>query len=405
MKPILAHATAFALGCAASAAVWSLAQPAPPPANPPSEAAHSTDARWHPGDLQPALESAQQAKSATEQTSAAIRLARIPADQIPEAMASIPLVEGHRLTLAAKILLIRWGETDGDTAMRWAWEHLREQGCWEQAFHQVGPAWAWTDPGAFAAWLSRPPDAGTPQLGHSAYCRACEWLAPEAPLLATRLLLPRGGWSDSARFVHKLKTTTQVQEALTAFDALDQLSPWGGSSGPHLARQLLERWNQLDPEEFATSPYTSSLSSNAYQDIKDQTREWIQSPVADRADSANYILDASEPSDRRFHLYQLTHQWTESDPDATAAWITSLPSSDQSSALNVHTEVRATSSLQDTMTWIGKLPGAQQPACLVVAFDTWKKEPGAPRPDQSAWPEPLRRAWADLEALAPEPEQ
>lgn len=403
MKPLLAHATAFALGCGASAAVWSIAHPAPPPANPPSQERHSTNARWQPGDLQPALEAAQQARSATEQSAAAARLARIPADQIPGAMAAITLVDGHRLTLAARILLVRWGETDGDAAMQWAWEHLREPGCWEQAFHQVGPAWAWTDPEGFAAWLSRLEGADAPKLGHSAYCRACEWLAPEAPLLATRLLLPRGGWSDSARFAHKLKTTAQVREALGAFDALDQLSPWGGSGDPHLARQLLDRWNQLDPEEFAASPHTSSVSSTAYQQIKEQTREWIQSPVADRADAATRILDGSEPGDRRFHLYQLTHQWTGSDPDATAAWIASLPPSDQTSALQTHTEVRATSNLQDTMTWIGTLPAPRQPACLVVAYDTWKQSESPEQPDRSGWPAPLRQAWADLDSLASVP--
>jgi hypothetical protein len=247
-------------------------------------------------------------------------------------------------------------------------------------------------------------DADSPQLDSSALSRACRWLAPEAPLLATRLFLRRGGWSsDDSQFFQSFKTVAQVREALDAFENLDQLSPFRMRGDQIHAHGLLDRWRELDAADFAASPWAAVEGQSVSERIEERTEEWNQSGEVGRVASANHLLATSAPESRRTQLIQLTRAWTETAPEAAARWIGSLPADDRTAALRVHTGIRASSDLQSTIDWIGGVTDENQASCLAVAFDAWQAQDEPARPDQSGWSEPLRQGWADLESLVLEP--
>lgn len=416
MNPLLGRLLAFGLGCATASALWSPSQRnAPPPGAPANLTPPGSDAhRNNPFDLEAALAAALDAKSPAEQAAAALELARIPPGQIPDALERVTLVENHQLTLTAKALLVRWGETDGEAAMQWAWDHLRKQGQWDQAFRQVGSAWAWTNPQSFGAWIlgslgsdrpvfydpSTDQDATTPKISFESINRACRWLAPEDPRLATRLYKQRGGFSsDDHKFTLSFKTVDQVREALTAFDNLDELTPFRIEGNQFIPHQLLHRWRELDPRGFESSPYASILSGSASDEIDEQTRSWADLPTADRGPAADRLLADTDSGYRDVQLVRLASEWTRQSPEEASAWIDSLPTADRNRALRAHTRVRATADLHDTIAWIGGRPAGDQGLCLAIAFDSWRSMPAAEQPDQSTWPEFLRHAWSDLEAL------
>lgn len=414
MNVLVGRLLAFGLGCATAVALAGALKRAAPGApagsDPPSSRVQAQ--RSVPFDLAAALSAATKAMSPAERAAAALELARIPDHQIPEALEQIS-VQDHQLTPAMKILLARWGEADGAAAMQWAWERLRSKGGWDTAFRQSGSAWAWTDPEGFAAWVSGAlgegkarfydslddQDAETPKLSFDAISRACRWLATEDPLLATRLFIQRGGWSsDDHKFALHFSNAHQVQEALTAFDNLDELTPFKVSGNQMVPHALLQRWQELDPEGFKASPYASILSGTASDEIDEQIRGWAAVPEAERTTAANQLLADSDPDQRNVQLVRLANEWTTRSPEEASAWIDSLPTADRERALRIHTRIRAAADLDDTIAWIGGRPVGDHSFCLALAYDGWYSEATAP-PEQSAWPEPFRRAWSDLEAL------
>ena len=83
--------------------------------------------------------------------------------------------------------------------------------------------------------------------------------------------------THDSRFADSLHSVAAVQEALTAFDDLDQLRADRMSGTQMNAMGLIHRWKKLDPEDFSRSPYahlSPDWSSYKVPPIPDGPKGW-----------------------------------------------------------------------------------------------------------------------------------
>lgn len=203
----------------------------------------------------------------------ALRFNEIPVPQVQEALGRVLLIEDRKLTFPAKLLLMRWAGENGEDAVAWAWKRFRAEGVWNDAFKEITAAWAWRKPESLVDWAKRM--AGIRNIGHGTISLAdanlsehpildfddlnkIAWnLVHVSPRHGFEVLKLRGGMStDDKRFYDSLPTLAAVQEALMAFDHLDQLQPDHFEGLDQInAISLMHRWKKLDPKDFARSHY------------------------------------------------------------------------------------------------------------------------------------------------------
>ncbi|MBB5352956.1 hypothetical protein HNR46_003206 [Haloferula luteola] len=366
--------------------------------------------RWDERDFLAKLATLEPHKDPADLCRTMERLPRPPMEALPGLLASIHQENGSELTLAAKYLLIRWAEVDGEQAMSWAWSQWPNSRLWELAFREVGAAWAWADPSHFARWVLAHPQprgfidseeeidpAGPPVLVMRDWSQAVQWLLEDHPRLAFEVLLGRGGYQfqDDSMW-RSLTRPEQIIDALSAFGPLEDLD-WESqqeNKGMY-AHALLRRWQEMDPESFGKSGNAQWLSRRSDGLFPEELAKWRE--ARDKVAAGAAALEGVENSQRLMLVGALLREWGQIDPDAALEWGRTL--GDREGALARATWFRDQ---------VAETPGAaldqverevpeERWNFRVQAFDAWKHpmRPG----DFEAWPEERRRTWESLEAL------
>jgi len=312
------------------------------------------------------------------------------------------------------MLLMRWGSKDGSAAISWAWKSLGKSQAWNEALGEIGPAWAWRDPDGFAKWIKATMDLRKPQLTLSPQTvaasddplldmnqvsKACRWLVAGKPSAAFEILRSRPGWSsDDHQLVDRLVTVEQVREALLAFDGVDRIDPMKLSGDQALPMSLLSHWKQIDPEDFARSPYRKVLATK-YEEIDGVVASWKSASPGDRAAQADAAITRNDDQTREYAISKIAKEWIAADPAGAAAWLDSLPVSDAKTRNRIYASDFTVVDPQSAFHRIASLPPLESSASMAVAFDAWQAKLPGQLPDMSGWSAAQRRDWTDLEAI------
>lgn len=406
----------FLLGAAAGAVVW--AGFAKSKNRSPEAIATLVPAtareKWTEESLASALAAIAAATSDDARIEAAIRLGKVPADEIESALEKIPLTDKEGLTLACRTLLIRWAAADGETAMRWGWGKFYKQGMWYAVFREIGPSWAWNDPQGFYLWTLDSPrkdfsDAveedrkaaasEVPLLDFSEIGRASEWLLKERPDLALDLRSRAGGWSSSDyKLAEQIDSVEKVQLGLQACKDLDKLKPNIIQGDQMIAWSLLTRWKELDPESFSKSPHAKLLESDNFSAFATKAKEWSKTPPDSRVQAADALLTNLTGIGRQSQIYTLAREWAALSPSEAAAWLDGQAEGPKAIAAIAQGSILRHPA--ETMQWIATRPRADRAKLMVASYDAWVESKPAQQPDMSDWTPAQVEAWRDLESLA-----
>lgn len=398
-------ALAFGLSCLVTAGAWILRWPENGAPGADTGAAVSAPTRdagaREPLDVKSILQAIDRAETQSQRVAAAERLIQVPRERIQEVLESIPLKDDNHLSLAARVLLIRWGSVDGEAALNWSWRRFRSESQWDDAFRQIGPSWAWSDPKGFGRWLeSKKSDDVTlamaeasdePLVDFMLRRRALEWLTVEDPVAAYRV----GGLGGLSSEINRVEPIREIL-ALMATGEIKDPTPVVIGRPPEMP--LLARWKQIDPESFAASPYAAMLAERQAAGPT-PFESWKAASSDERAATIETVLEGQSGRTRSSSLEAMIRVWADDDPAAVEKWVLSAPGADGRAAA-VYAEVLAGRDTAAALDWAGRLPPAQRYASVLTVFDVWREaHPGA-RPDLSACPPEVRQAWEDLEALS-----
>lgn len=280
MKPLTCKVLSFGLASAVTAVAWITFCPrvsvsAPSPAVPASDI---VKAFWSRERIASLITAVEQAGTVEARLSACTDLLQIPASDVREVLEQLSLKDKHRLSLAAKTLLIRWASDDGEAATQWAWKRFRSVGLWDEAFREIASAWAAHNPAGLGKWALAAadrvkPDAEEPSMAEleamehpyvaSDLTEISNWLVTEDPRLAYQLLKKRGGFSsEDMKMPLALTSVAKVQEALSVFNDVRINDPLKLSGDEIQVYYLLTRWHELDPDDFNRSSHAGSIVFN-----------------------------------------------------------------------------------------------------------------------------------------------
>lgn len=267
-----AQVIAFCIACAATAWVWNQFGTDAKPLQADRLKTSTTGNRVTSEDIHAVLSDLASSESSESKLKSARRLDQVSVDQIRAGLEDAPLVDAGQLTLAAKLMLVRWAGEDGEAAMNWAWKNLRSKGVWKGAYREIIAAWAWSQPAKLCEWAKHAASNNKPVLGEVSLADAeqsdiplldfeglndvSRCLVSLAPREAYEVFLIRGGFSsDDSKLTESLQSVSAVQEALLAFEGLENLQPdrWTGSG--IYANSLFHRWKELDPDDFKRSRF------------------------------------------------------------------------------------------------------------------------------------------------------
>lgn len=294
MNRIIHQGIAFACACASSAFIWN--RLVPKPATGQSEETKVTPKSHPPESVEVDVLIRELNDSADNETrlKVALRFNEIPISQVRETLERIPLIEGRKITFPAKLLLMRWAGSQGEEAVNWAWIRFRGEGVWKDAFKEIIAAWAWRKPENLVEWARRMAGLRKAPLGTISLADANQsnhpildfealdqiaWnLVQVSPRKGYEVFNLRGGMSThDSRFADSLQSVAAVQEALMAFEDLDQLRADRMTGTQMNAMGLMNRWKKLDPEDFSRSPYAHLVpdwSSYKVPPIPDGPKGW-----------------------------------------------------------------------------------------------------------------------------------
>ncbi len=185
MKRTSANIAVFCLASAATAWVWHARFPMADLQPPAPGQPHSSSRRVKSIDTRAWLADLASARSAQAKLDVARQLDRLPANQVRAALEETPLIENGQLTMAARLLLIRWAAQDGEQAIDWAWMRFRSESVWHDAFREIIAAWSWNQPAKLADWAAHVALSQTP---NSTYIPLAEAQQSEHPILDTDAL-------------------------------------------------------------------------------------------------------------------------------------------------------------------------------------------------------------------------
>lgn len=416
-----ASLTSFIAACLLTAGTWCLCWPEAPSLATPQDRPPEPPPR-------PRLERARIPGLANELNTASSNQARLIAatefenlriEDFPGVFDSVQLIDGRELTRAGKTLLILWASMDGKAAAQWSWMRLRGEGLWSHAINQIAPAWAWHDPAGLADWtlaVLKERKANNQSLSLTEVLQidapifesvdvesVGKALLKEDPRLALTVFLTRGGSSSSDHLIPQSFTGVEdIREAVLAFDNLEGLkitrilTP---GERDYLAMAMLQRWKELDPADFARSPYAGVLDSAASQGSVISDKEWKALPPEQRASGAMKQIAAYDDRTRLLFAAVIARSWAMSDPAGCRAWIESLPEDLQAPAAFSSASAGARSDLVGTLGWAEGLQANARARAMIAAFESWKSVHPGDQPESSDWPRERRQAWEDLAAL------
>lgn len=419
MKSSVRDILCFGAVGAVTAMAWAFFWPrSVPNAAPPPEAPETTvkSVLWTRERIASLIAAVEKSNSEEAKLNACTDLLQIPIAGVREFLEQGDLKDKNRLSLVTRILLIRWAADDGETAILWAWKRFRSKGLWDQAFQEIGPAWAAHNPASLGRWAlsaaeKLKPSSNEPTMEEIASMEfplvdsgmltdISNWLVTEDPRLAYQLVKRRGGYSsDDSKMPLALTSVAKVREALLVFDDLRIKNPSRLSGDEIHLHYLLARWHDLDPDDFNRSTYAGSIVTNTAEQFVSALERWKTLPDDERADAANKLVASVVPEIRDSRIYSLAIAWSQSDPGAAIRWLDSLPPENAALTNAARIAALAPHDLVSTLDWADQLPPEQRRNSLVPAFDAWTKANPGVRADRSGWPAARAQAWEDLETL------
>lgn len=294
MKRIIRQSIAFVCACAFTSFIWNRLVPKPASGLPEKTGITQKSHPPEPVEVDALISELNESGDNETRLKVALRFNEVPISQVRETLERIPLIEGRKITFPAKLLLMRWAGAQGEEAADWAWIRFRAEGVWKDAFKEIIAAWAWKKPESLVEWTRRMAGLRKAQLGTISLADAKQsdhpildfealdqiaWnLVQVSPREGYEVFNLRGGMSThDSRFADSLQSVAAVQEALTAFDDLDQLRADRMSGTQMNAMGLIYRWKKLDPEDFSRSPYAHlSPDGSSYKapPIPDGPKGW-----------------------------------------------------------------------------------------------------------------------------------
>jgi hypothetical protein len=421
MKPMTQKTFGFLIASFVTATAWIAIWPSPTPAIAAPKVAMKhvvPTTHWSKERVASSVAAVGKAGSDRARLDACSDLLQIPIADVRKALEQVTLGDKRRLSLATKTLLIRWAADDGDAALRWAWQRYRSQGLWFDAFREIAPAWAAHNPKGLAAWAL---DAAEHMKANSGelsmeeikpYQRPVvdsnmltdigKWLTTEDPRLAYEILVKRGGFSSQdPKIPLALTSVAKIQDALSVFQGRKIRDPLKLREEEVHLYHLLNRWHQLDAEDFNHSPYAGTIIPQAAEVPALELERWKSSPASKREQQANTILANVHPEARAPRILAIAKAWAEIDLPAVLRWAESLPPEDQTSASAARISIWAAHDLNAALANAERLSTGARRDSFVIAFDAWTQGQSGKRADQAGWPPEWTQAWSDLEALQP----
>lgn len=420
MKTTLRNTGLFLIGCFSTGGICWMAWPSPKNESgqaPEVSTPGRSESKWGRSRTMDIIKILESASTDEEKLTAAATAKELPLSQIPEALEMIKLSDDQSLTFAAKVLLIHWGERQGDEACGWAWKKFRDQGFWNAAFREIGPAWASRHPQAFGKWaLSHRPEGNgfdsltvsdalktsEPIIESDMLDKVSQWLVREDPQAAYEVRKLRGGFSSvDLNFEDSLETVEDIQQALLAFGPLDPAKIWDNTiTGDELdPLALLKRWAKIDPVSLSESPYTNGIDAEIFEANGTGSRRWRALPVSERADGATQIVEGTQDLVRKNHIFGISHDWSSEDLPGLTRWLDSLQATDPDSVNEVYMIVVAKRDLGKSLQHFATQPPEQRATLITRTLDKWMKENPATIPDPSGWSEGMRNIWNDLDSI------
>lgn len=419
MKSFTREILCFGTAGAMTALTWAFFWPRSVPiAAAPPEAPETTvePILWSKVRIASLIAAVEKSDSEEAKLNACTDLLQIPVSSVREILEQTNLKDRNRLSQVAKILLIRWAADDGETAILWAWKRFRSEGLWDQAFQEIGPAWAAHNPASLGRWAlsaaeKLKPGSNEPTMEDIASMEfpwvdsgmltdISNWLVTEDPRLAYQLVKKRGGYgSDDSRMPLALTSVAKVREALLVFDDHRIKNPSRLSGDEIHLHYLLARWHELDPDDFNRSTYAGSIVTNTAEQFVSALERWKTLPDDERADAANKLVAGAVSESKGSRISALAEAWAEVDPAATARWLDSLPPENEVFANTARIRALAAHDLTATLDWADRLPARQQRDSIVNAFDAWTKAHPEQPANRTDWPAKRVQAWTDLENL------
>ncbi len=421
MKPTTRNFQGFFLAAAITAGAWFALWPRtdlPSPPLSPVPGPPPVQVRWSKERIAALVDAVEKAGQDEARLNACTDLLQIPAEDARELLETATLKDGRRLSLVAKVLLIRWASENGEAATVWAWQRFRSEGIWDQAFRETGPAWAAHDPAGLGRWALAAagrvkPGDGEPKLADAAsmdepfvdfgmLTDIAGWLVTEDPRLAYQLVKKRGGFSTKdMEMPSAISSAAGIREALQAFEGVKITNPTRLAGDQLPVYYLLQRWHEIDPGDYNRSPHAGSIETRTAEKSAALLEQWTSLPDEEKAAAADRSLADQIPTARAWQIPAIAEAWAASDPTAAVRWLDSLPSEDIVSVNAAKVSVLARHDPSAALDHVDRLPGDQRGRALVAAFDAWTRaNPGQPA-NHEGWPDDRIQAWEDLEALLP----
>ncbi|GAA5129253.1 hypothetical protein JIN84_03130 [Luteolibacter yonseiensis] len=412
MKPSRRDLAVFGLTCLATAAAWIHFRPIEAPAAPAPAPPVTTPTGWSGERLDQALAAVGKAGSAAARLDACKDLLQIPPTDILATLEQQVAESDRQLSLVAKTLLIRWAAEDGEAAARWAWNRLRSKEAWEEAFRQIGPAWAAHNPTGLGRWAmtidakGTPPDdapeAGTMEMrvaSRGLHTDISRWLVTEDPRLAYEILIKHGRMSsEDPKIALALSSVERVREAVSAFGDFKIGNPVRLTGKEIHLYYLFLRWSELDPDDFNRSRHAGTIAIGDTEKAAAALERFKSLPAREKPDAAENLMAGIVPAARSGRMRSIAQTWADTDPSAAIRWLDARPPEDRPAANTARASAIAPHDLTVTLDWMDGLPEEQR-LSLVQIFDSWTKAHPGQRADRSGWPAGRVEAWEDLEAL------
>jgi hypothetical protein len=226
--------------------------------------------------------------------------------------------EGSARTLAERLLVARWAETDPEGAIKFATENHDFDYITNDVFQQLASE-------DMSAALARAQSMTDPNARYQALRGVLSFMADTDPLGALRLANTLGNFPNNeplSQVIYRQWSATDPQAA-AAQAALD-----GGTAGTWRSpvNQVLRNWANQDP--LAALAWTNSVADPATQarDVAQIVREWSRD---DLNAAANWVSALGPGSTRDAAAASLAFSLGATDPAAALGWAQSISDNGQ----------------------------------------------------------------------------
>ncbi len=358
---------------------------------------------------------------AAQKVEAAAILARLPAEDVPAAVAALNdgSLPGREWMLRA--LMIRWAELDGPAAFAFAGELKYDMPykSWEPV-RDMALVWGTRAPAEFADWAPARKKSGDPALQHVDLPTA---VARGDVLIAARLLCEERG--STSRRQSPLRAGIRTVEDLRRLRGLMEEHPYsparttvqngvtrrsfGGEPARDIQEEIEKRWPVLDPAGWAEHIKNHPLSAMG-DDLKILNDAPRLSTLPDPAAAADTLLREADKVPRPVALARIVEEWGKQDINAAGAWLSRQPFGvDTVPAIQVFAKTALALDPAAAFTWLDAIPDpAFRESSAAWLYEGWhRRDPSAASAwlSTAGWSPARQRFVNELIATRPLPER